>query len=59
MHADNLSILKAGVEPLIDLVDMYLRIARQTAMPRVACFYEQKATPVGAIFGKSVAKVIR
>ncbi|KAL1979484.1 hypothetical protein VTN96DRAFT_5710 [Rasamsonia emersonii] len=58
VHGDNLSILKAGGESLIDLVDLYLRIARQTAMPRVACFYEQKATPVGAIFGKSVVKEI-
>ncbi|KAK0609055.1 hypothetical protein DIS24_g12546 [Lasiodiplodia hormozganensis] len=38
---------------------MYLRIARQNAMPRVACFFEQKVTDVGAVLGRDPEKVVR
>lgn len=57
VHGQNLEILRAGGESLTDLVDMYLRIARQGAMPRVACFYEQRASDVGRILGKDLGKV--
>ena len=57
VNEENLRILRAGDESLQDLVDMYLRIARQDAMPRIACFYEQKVTNVGAILGSTPVKV--
>lgn len=57
IYGENLGILRAGGESLTDLVDMYLRIARQSVMPRVACFYEQKASEVGGILGKDLSKV--
>ncbi|RYP76538.1 hypothetical protein DL770_007209 [Monosporascus sp. CRB-9-2] len=56
VYGENLGILQAGGVSLIGLVDTYLRIARQSAMPRVACFYEQKASDVGRIFGKNPIK---
>ena len=57
VYGENLEILRTGGESLTDLVDMYLRIARQGAMPRVACFYEQRASEVGRILGKDLGKV--
>jgi hypothetical protein len=57
IHGENLGILRAGGEPLTDLVDQYLRIVRQGPMPRVACFYEQRASEVGRILGKDLGKV--
>jgi hypothetical protein len=57
VHGENLNVLQAGGESLIDLVDNYLRIARQGTMPKIACFYEQKASFVGKILGKDTAKV--
>ncbi|KAK0741192.1 hypothetical protein B0T18DRAFT_419659 [Schizothecium vesticola] len=56
VYGENLGILQAGGEPLTDLVDTYFRIARQSPMPRVACFYEQRASEVGRILGKDLAK---
>ncbi|KZF21644.1 hypothetical protein L228DRAFT_156852 [Xylona heveae TC161] len=53
VHETNLKILRAGDETLVDLVDSYLRAARQKVMPKVACFFEQRVSPVGAIVGKS------
>jgi hypothetical protein len=52
VHGENLGILRAGAESLTDLVDFYLRMARQSPMPRIACFYEQKASDVGRILEK-------
>ena len=57
VYGENLSILRAGGESLTDLVDNYLRIARQSKMPKIACFYEQKASPVGKILGKNISQV--
>ena len=57
VYGENLGILQAGGESLTDLVDTYFRRARQSPMPRVACFYEQRATEVGRILGKDLAKV--
>lgn len=57
VYGENMNVLQAGGESLIDLVDTYLRIARHGTEPKVACFYEQKATRVGAILGKDSAKV--
>ncbi|KAK4118455.1 hypothetical protein N657DRAFT_651298 [Parathielavia appendiculata] len=54
VYGENLEILRAGGESLTDVVDMYLRIARQSAMPRVACFYEQGASKVGGILGRDL-----
>ncbi|KXX82867.1 Vegetative incompatibility protein HET-E-1 [Madurella mycetomatis] len=47
VYGENLEILRSGGESLTDLVDMYFRIARQSTMPRVVCFYEQGASEVG------------
>ncbi|RYP56896.1 hypothetical protein DL771_011538 [Monosporascus sp. 5C6A] len=58
VHGKNLGILRAGGESLTDLVDLYLRIARQSEMPRIACFYEQRGSDVGRILGKDVGKII-
>jgi hypothetical protein len=57
VHGENLNVLQAGGESLINLVDNYLRTARQSVMPKVACFYEQRASPVGAILGKDAARI--
>lgn len=57
VYGENLEILRAGGETLTDLVDTYLRVARQSAMPRIACFYEQKASTVGRILGKDIDNV--
>lgn len=57
VYGENLGILRAGGEPLIDLVDTYLRVVRKGPMPRVACFYEQKASEVGRILGRDVGEV--
>lgn len=57
VHRENLEILRKGGESLVDLVDTYLRIARQGPMPRVACFYEQKASAVGRILGRGLSQV--
>ncbi|KAL8393541.1 hypothetical protein RB599_005843 [Gaeumannomyces hyphopodioides] len=41
-------------------VDTYLRVARRSPMmPRVACFYEQKASEVGRILGRDVGREIQ
>jgi hypothetical protein len=57
IHRENLKILRAGDESLSDLVDDYLHFARQSAMPLVACFFEQRASNAGALVGKSSAEV--
>lgn len=57
VYGENLEILRAGGASLIDVVDMYSRIARQSTVPRVACFYEQKASNVDRILGKDRSKV--
>lgn len=57
VHGENLGMLRAGAESLTDLVDIYLRIVRQSEMPRVVCFYEQRASDVGRILGKDRSKV--
>lgn len=57
VHGDNLQIFRAGDESLSDLVDMYHRISRQSRAPEIACFYEQRATDVGAILGRDPEKV--
>lgn len=60
VYEENLGILRAGGEPLVDLVDTYLRVARKNSItPRVACFYEQKASEVGHILGRDVGKEIQ
>ncbi|KAL8284817.1 hypothetical protein RB597_002069 [Gaeumannomyces tritici] len=60
VYSENLGILRAGGEPLIDLVDTYLRVARKSPMmPRVACFYEQKASEIGRILGKDAGTGIQ
>ncbi|KAL8400678.1 hypothetical protein RB594_000904 [Gaeumannomyces avenae] len=60
VYSENLGILRAGGEPLIDLVDTYLRVARKSqTTPRVACFYEQKASEIGRILGKDVGTGIQ
>ncbi|KAL8340712.1 hypothetical protein RB601_006689 [Gaeumannomyces tritici] len=60
VYSENLGILRAGGEPLIDLVDTYLRVARKSPMmPRVACFYEQKASDIARILGKDVGTGIQ
>jgi hypothetical protein len=59
VHGENLKILRAGDESLSDLVDDYLRCARESAMPIVACFFEQRASNVGALVGKTSAEVSR
>ncbi|RYO95235.1 hypothetical protein DL764_007720 [Monosporascus ibericus] len=58
VYGENLGILRTGTESLTDLVDTYFRIARQSAMPRVACFYEQGASEVGGILRKDLGKAI-
>lgn len=57
VYGENLEILRPGGESLTDLVDMYFRIARQSTMPRVVCFYEQAAGEVGKILRKDLGKV--
>lgn len=57
IYRENLQILQSGDESLCDLVDTYLRIARQDHMPEVACFFEQRDTNVGAILGKNPTSV--
>ncbi|KAK4160059.1 ankyrin repeat domain-containing protein 17 [Cladorrhinum sp. PSN259] len=56
VYEENLEILRAGGESLVDVVDMYSRIARQSAVPRVACFYEQKESDVSRIVEKDHGK---
>ncbi|SPO02000.1 uncharacterized protein DNG_04673 [Cephalotrichum gorgonifer] len=58
VYGENLEVLRPGGESLTDLLDTYLRIARQSAMPRVACFYEQMASDVGRILGEGVTNPI-
>ena len=52
VHADNLSILRAGDESLTDLVNDYLGIASHSGMPRIVCFYEERPTQVASIISK-------
>ncbi|KAI9748769.1 MAG: hypothetical protein M4579_007127 [Chaenotheca gracillima] len=59
VHDENLQILRAGDETLCDLVDSYLRVARQTARPRVACFYEQRVTDVGRLLANDAGQAIK
>ena len=57
VYGENLEILRARGESLIDLVDLYHRIARQSTVPRVACFYEQKESDVSRIVDKDYTEV--
>jgi hypothetical protein len=57
VHTENLRILRNGDETLITLVDDYFYHARQGRIPKVACFYEQEDTNVGAILGKDLKLV--
>jgi hypothetical protein len=57
VHGDNLKVLRAGDESLLDLVDLYGRISRQSVPPEIVCFYEQRHTNVGAILGKEPKEV--
>jgi hypothetical protein len=47
-----LKILEPGNEFLMDLVDSFGKIRKDANMAQVACFFELKATDVGAIVGK-------
>jgi hypothetical protein len=45
---------EADDEALTSLVEQYLRTARQTVRPKVACFFEQKPTNVARIVNNKV-----
>ena len=45
-------------ESLVGLADRYLRVARQSPRPRVACFYEQKPPHVAIVISRNVRHVL-
>jgi hypothetical protein len=47
----NLRVLEPGNGELITTVTMFMETRRQQAKAKIACFYEQKPTNVGAIIG--------
>ncbi len=50
IQGSNLNILAPGNETLIDLMDEFSETRTERNIARVACFYEQKPSNVGAIY---------
>ena len=46
----NLTILAPGNESLMDLMEMFFETRQEKPIARIACFYEQKPSDVGAIY---------
>ena len=49
IQGSNLHILAPGNETLIDLMDEFSETRKERNIARVACFFEQKPSNVGAI----------
>ena len=61
IQGSNLNILTPGNESLIDLMDEFSETRTERNIARVACFYEQKPSNVGAIYKRprlQVSKLI-
>ena len=50
IQGSNLHILAPGNETLLDLMDEFSETRNKRNVPRVACFFEQKPSNVGAIY---------
>ena len=50
IQESNLHILAPGNETLIDLMDEFSETRKERNIARVACFFEQKPSNVGAIY---------
>ena len=50
IQGSNLNILAPGNETLMDLMDLFFETRQERNMARVACFFEQKPSNVGAIY---------
>ena len=50
IQGSNLHILAPGNETLLDLMDEFSETRKERNIPRVACFFEQKPSNVGAIY---------
>lgn len=52
-----MKILEHGNETLMDLMDLFFETRQERNMARVACFFEQKPSNVGAIYRGSRIQV--
>ena len=50
IQGSNLSILATGNETLMDLMDDFSETRKERNIARLACFFEQKPSNVGAIY---------
>ncbi len=50
IQGSNLNILAPGNETLMDLMDDFSETRKERNLARVACFFEQKPSNVGAIY---------
>lgn len=57
IQGSNLNILAAGNETLMDLMDVFFETRQERHIARVACFFEQKPSNVGAIYKGSRVEV--
>lgn len=57
IQGSNLNILVLGNETLMDLMDLFFETRQERHMARVACFFEQKPSNVGAIYRGSRIQV--
>ena len=53
IQGSKLNILAPGNETLMDLMDVFFETRQERNMARVACFFEQKPSNVGAIYKDS------
>ncbi|KAF2178263.1 hypothetical protein K469DRAFT_731735 [Zopfia rhizophila CBS 207.26] len=58
LHVKSLNMLQAGGELPSDLIDDYLRVARESGKPpKITCFFERMQTDIGRILGETPDKV--
>ena len=50
IQGSNLNILAPGNEILLDLLDLFFETRQERNLARVACFFEEKPSNVGAIY---------
>ena len=50
IQESNLNILAPGNEILLDLLDLFFETRQERNLARVACFFEEKPSNVGAIY---------
>ena len=50
IQASNLNILVPGNETLLDLLDLFFETRQEKNPTRIACFFEEKPSNIGAIY---------